>query len=82
METRVIELYIGYTGTLDDNEIHNKVYTNAPDEVIKSICEDVRRDGVLKRGKALDGIVNIIKARGFICEYANISRFGFNEKDI
>lgn len=82
LELRTVELYVNYTGALDDDEVRRKISTNAPDEIITKICEDVKQDGIFKRGKAIDGIVNVIKARGFICEYINIPRFGFSEKSI
>lgn len=77
---RLVELYVNYSGTLDEKCVGKLVSTNASDDVIKSVCDDVKSDGIHKRSTAIDAIVKILCARGFECEVMdNIPRFGFTE---
>ena len=80
IESRTVKLYVLYNGVLDTSSVEVFVNTNAPDEIIKSVCNDIKNDKILKRCDALDGIVNVLKARGYECDIANfIPAFGFRE---
>ena len=79
-DSRIVELYVTYEGILDTERVHSLVYTNAPDEVIAKICEDIKNDGLLTRGNAINGMVNILQCRGFRCDVVtDLPSFGFTE---
>lgn len=80
MDLRIVELYVIYRGILDDESVCRLVFTNAPDEIIKDICRDIKKDKILNRSNGIAGIIGILKSRGYECHTIdNIPRFGFTE---
>ena len=80
MKSRIVELYVGYDGTLDSSEVSTLVYTNAPDDIVKNVCEDIKNDGILNRSNGINGIIGVLVARGYECVILdNIPRYGFHE---
>lgn len=41
------------------------IYTNASDHVIESICEEIKEDGLLDDIDKINGILEVLKARGY-----------------
>ena len=80
IEARVVELYVTYKGIHDTEEVRKLVYTNAPDDVIISVCSDIKRDKILNQNNGISGIIGVLKARGYKCHVVdNIPQFGFEE---
>lgn len=80
MEVRIVELYVMYEGIHDTEEVRKLVYTDAPDEVIISVCSDIKKDKILNRSNGISGIMGVLKARGYKCHVIdNIPQFGFKE---
>lgn len=76
----LVELYVNYSGVLDRECVRKLVHTNAPKDIIQSVCNDVATDGIHKRGAAIEGIINILVARGYEClPVEDVPRFGFSE---
>lgn len=77
---RLVELYVSYQGTFDVERTKVFVYTNASDNVIQSICKDIKEDGILDRGNGVKGIIKVLRARGYECNVVeSIPSFGFTE---
>ena len=56
------------------------IQTNAPNHIIRSICDDIKNDGILNRTNGIDGILGVLKSRGYNYKIIeDIPRFGFTE---
>lgn len=45
--------------------IEKLIYTNASDYVIKNICEQIEEDGILDDTNKINGVLEVLKARGY-----------------
>ena len=78
---RLVELYVEYQGTFDTERTKALVHTNAPDNVLLSICMDIQGDKILNRTNGIKGIIKVLRARGYACDVVNeIPSFGFAEE--
>ncbi len=50
---------------ISDFFIEKLVYINAPDYIIKQICDEIERDGLLEDAKKINAVLDILKARGY-----------------
>lgn len=58
--------------------IEKLIYTNASDLVIENICEDIKKDGLLDDENKINGVLDVLKARGYKYKTVdNIHQFGF-----
>lgn len=45
--------------------IEKPIYTNASDDVIKNICEQIEEDGLLNGTDKINGVLKVLNARGY-----------------
>lgn len=45
--------------------IEKLIYTNASDYIIKNICEEIKEDGLLNDTNKINGVLEVLKARGY-----------------
>lgn len=78
---RLVELYVDYQGTFDMERTKALVHTNASDNVLQSICIDIKEDKILNRANGIKGIIKVLRARGYECDVvSDIPSFGFSEE--
>lgn len=67
-----------FTFVTDDTLDRKLIYTNAPDYVIESICKEIKEDGLLDNTNKINGILDVLKARGYKYKTVDdIPEFGF-----
>ena len=72
-EMRLVKLFTPVSGEF----IEKLIYTNASDYVIKHICEEIEEDGILSNINKINGVLEVLKARGYKYKTVdNISQFG------
>lgn len=72
---RVAYLYV----RRKDFSVKRLIKTDAPDEVIEDVCKDIESDGIFSVKNAAEGIVNVLKARGYKCtDFTSIPEFVCN----
>ena len=60
--------------------IEKLIYTNAPDFVIRNIFEEIKKDGILDYKNKINGILDVLKARGYKYKTVdNMPKFEFIE---
>ena len=76
----LVELFVSYDGVFEKTFVKKLIRTNAPNHIIKSICDDIKNDGILNRTNGIDGILGVLKSRGYNYKIIeDIPRFGFTE---
>lgn len=75
-EMHLVRLFAAVSDDISDEKL---IYTNAPDHVIESICEDIKRDGLLDNTNKINGILEVLKARGYKFKTVDdMPQFGFS----
>lgn len=76
----LVELFVSYDGVFEKTFVKKLIRTNAPNHIIKSICDDIKNDGILNRINGIDGILGVLESRGYNYQIIeDIPRFGFTE---
>ena len=80
VDERLVKLYV-ITKEPRSVEFNKNVFTNAPDDIIAKICEDIKNDDIIHSAAAkMDAVIGVLHARGYTCNVlSEIPTFGFKE---
>lgn len=82
LEKQVVEENMHLVKLFIANTIETLIYTNASDYIIKTICKEIKEDGLLKDKDKINGVLEVLKARGYKYQTINdIPQFGFSKNE-